>query len=93
MEENPIKVNEDVARLPSTTENIDFGFILENADKGFDWRYLSRIVTKETIKEYPSSLWDMDEFCEHADIDLKYVEDNPDIAWSWRGLSKNKHFS
>ena len=79
----------NLSHNPKTT----FGFILENANKSFDWKYLSHIADPKTIKDYPSVLWDMDEFSEFADVDLEYVKANEDICWSWRGLSKNKNFS
>ena len=103
--ENTIKYEEDAKYLMSIIKNgvnwynlshnpkTTFGFILENANKSFDWKYLSHIADPKTIKDYPSVLWDMDEFSEFADVDLEYVKANEDICWSWRGLSKNKNFS
>lgn len=73
---------------PKTT--IDF--VLDNADKPFDWKHLSRIVNTEFIKKYPSVLWDMEEHSEYADVTLDYVEANKDLFWSWLGLSRNKKF-
>lgn len=71
----------------------DWKFFKENIDKNLDWKYLSRIATPEIIRENPSSLWDMEEFSEYADVDLNFVEKNKDICFSWKGLSKNKNFS
>ena len=71
----------------------DWKFIIENCKKPLDWKYLSRIATVDIIREYPTELWDMDEFSEYADVDIKFLEDNKDICWSWKGLSRNKKFN
>lgn len=72
--------------------NTNIDFVVENADKPFNWKHLSRIVDTEFIKKYPSVLWDMEEHSEYADVTLEYVEANKDLCWSWRGLSRNKNF-
>lgn len=73
--------------------NTKLEFIFENLEQKFDWKYLSRIVKTETIEEYPSPLWDMEEHCEYADVDIEYVKNNKNIMWSWIGLSRNKNFT
>lgn len=88
------KIKNDVSWFNLThNPNLTMKFVIDNPKKDFDWKYLSQIVNTETIKKYPSDLWDMEIHSQYADVDLAYVEKNKrKVCWSWKGLSKNKNF-
>ena len=72
-----------------------FQFVLENPDKPWDWKCLSKNpkITMEIVAANPEKPWNWYWLSSNPNITWEFVAANPEKPWDWGWLSRNPNIT
>jgi len=76
--------------LLSSNPNPNFSFILQNLDKPWNWKLISKYISWEIFLQHydnPKIPWNYSWLTSNREIDAKYVFDHPTKGWNFIKLS------
>ena len=72
-----------------------FKFILDNPDKPWNWKRISRNpnITWEIITDNPDKPWDWSNISQNPNINMEIIRTNPEKPWDWYLISRNPNIT